>query len=199
MTSAGLRRFEPPQTDENGVTTLSYEYLDSLYICSAAWSQPPLDTNWAGGPLTLAKIKTERTTLQVNGVDSVGNSTLDEQLRERRPDIVDELVRAGADVNGANRYGYTSLMTAVVYDQDGTTMVQRLLDAGADVDVQDKSGTTALMVATRYNRKEAAALLLARGADPTIRDNQGRTAAAMTRDWDPTLNTVLEEAAKRRR
>ena len=43
--------------------------------------------------------------------------------------------------------------------------------------VRHANGATALVFATMFNRTEIVELLLAGGADPTIRDGQGLTAA----------------------
>ena len=53
------------------------------------------------------RVKVVESTLEVNGADSVGNSTLSEAVRLKQTVLVDELLRAGADVNSANRYGGT--------------------------------------------------------------------------------------------
>jgi ankyrin repeat protein len=52
-----------------------------------------------------------------------------------------------------------------------------LADRGASVDVQDQFGDTALMLACAKGLDATAALLLARGADPALRDQEGRTAS----------------------
>jgi ankyrin repeat protein len=90
-------------------------------------------------------------------------------------------------------------MTAVAYNPDDTIILRQLLDAGADINAQDKDGRTALISAAFYNRREAVSVLLARGADPSIRDNNGRNAAATVRDSAPELHRLLDDAAKRRR
>ena len=52
-----------------------------------------------------------------------------------------------------------------------------LLEGGARVDDRDVRGRTALMIAAEGGHAEIAALLLARGADPSLMDNAGRRAA----------------------
>src|SRR5262249_30994681 len=142
-------------------------------------------------------LKVERTVFDVNGADSVGNTTLSDEVSKRQADIVDELIRAGADVNAPNVAGITPLMTAVAFDAQSTALLERLLGAGADVNAQDKGGMTALRHAAHYGRKPAVPVLLAAGADARTRDNQGRTAAAITGNSDSELNRLLEAAARR--
>jgi hypothetical protein len=54
------------------------------------------------------------------------------------------------------------------------------LDRGAHIDDQDDRGRTALMIAAELNHAAAVDLLLARGADKTIKDKQGKTASDLT-------------------
>jgi len=54
--------------------------------------------------------------------------------------------------------------------------VEAALDAGADPDLRVESSLTVLMIATLLGHREAAAVLLARGADAGLRDELGRTA-----------------------
>lgn len=194
----GLRRFSEPSADEHGVTRLDMDTIEISDLCTLAWRQPAFSETWVDEPLSPAEVKTEHVSFDVNGADSVGNSTLSDEARLRHPDVVDALLRAGADVDAPNRSGGTPLMTAIAFNHEDTIIVKRMLEAGADVNAQDKRGMTALMVAARYSRKEAVALLLAHGADPSIRDNEGRNAASMTRDSDVELNRLLNEAARRR-
>jgi ankyrin repeat protein len=92
-------------------------------------------------------------------------------------------------------------MTAVAFDAESTAIMERLLDAGADIDLQNDGGETALMYAAKYGRKEALRILLARGANPAIRDNDGRTAAAVTGNSKDAaeLSRIIEDAIRRRR
>ena len=53
-------------------------------------------------------------------------------------------------------------------------------DRGAHIDDEDNRGRTALMIAAELNHQAAADLLLARGADKSLRDKQGKSAADLT-------------------
>ena len=55
-----------------------------------------------------------------------------------------------------------------------------LLDAGAHIDDRDDRGRTALMIAAEGGRADIADLLLARGADPSLKDKAGKRAADLT-------------------
>jgi len=195
----GLKRFNPPATDELGKTILLMEAIDVNELCLLAWRQPPFTEDWAKRATSIANVKIQQTSFDVHGSDSVGNTTLSEAVRTRHPDVVDELIRAGADVNAPNEAGITPLMTAVAFNVEDTIVLRRLLEAGADINAQDRGGGTALMAAANYNREEAASVLLEHGADPSIRDNLGRNAASMTNDSAAKLHRLLDDAAKRGR
>jgi Ankyrin repeats (3 copies) len=167
MTIEGVRRFEIPKDDVNGGTTLAMEFVASSDICNLAYAQPPFTEDWAEKtPLDFTRVKSERYTYDVNGADSVGNSTLNLEIHRRHTDVVEELLAAGANVNAPNNAGVTPLMTAVGFYTDNVQILQRLLDAGADINDQDKGGKTALMYAAQYRRTEAVRFLLAYGARP---------------------------------
>lgn len=67
------------------------------------------------------------------------------------------LVKAGADVNGANDAGKTPLMLAALTGR--TEVVKYLLEAGAKPDAADKAGNTPLKLAREQGAKEVVALL----------------------------------------
>jgi ankyrin repeat protein len=94
-------------------------------------------------------------------------------------DIVRLLLDKGVDVNA--RYGndLTVLMWAAGYSaeagvNDMTKVLNLLLDRGARID------DTALMIAAELDHEAAVDLLLAHGADPALRDRQGKSASDLT-------------------
>ncbi|MBZ2178049.1 MAG: ankyrin repeat domain-containing protein [Acidobacteria bacterium] len=88
---------------------------------------------------------------------------------------VERLLRGGADVKEANRYGVTALSLACT--NGNGAMVARLLEAGADANTALPGGETALMTAARTGSVEAVRALLSKGADVKARESkQGQTA-----------------------
>ena len=137
----------------------------------------------------------------------VGNETIVEALLargadERTPDdtgkppivyaaagaqieIVKRLLARNADINARFANGLTLLMWASGPDEgvpevQAMTIVSYLLDAGARIDDRDNRGRTSLMIAAEGGHAEIAGLLLARGADPSLKDRAGKRAADLT-------------------
>lgn len=102
-------------------------------------------------------------------------STLTRAVRDGDAAAVRALCARGADPDqpsGGN--GWSPLMHAVHKNQTGTAVA--LLDAGAHVDRAAPGGMTPLMMTAGYGNREMVALLLARGANPRVKDEDGATA-----------------------
>jgi uncharacterized protein len=100
-------------------------------------------------------------------------------------DIVKRLLARNIDINARYRNDLTLLMWASGPDEkaqeaEAIRVVSYLLDAGAHIDDRDDRGRTALMMAAEGGRAEIASLLLARGADPALKDKAGKRAADLT-------------------
>jgi hypothetical protein len=91
-------------------------------------------------------------------------------------DVVQQLLKRGANPNGKARYGGSALVEASFWGTDHYETVELLLDAGADINQTSSSGWTALMAAVFGNRSRTMDLLLSRGADVNLRSEDGRTA-----------------------
>jgi ankyrin repeat protein len=102
-----------------------------------------------------------------------------------RFDIVKRLLARNLDINSRYPNDLTLLMWASGPDEkvpetQAIKVVSYLLEAGAHIDDRDARGRTALMIAAEGGRAEIANLLLARGADPSLKDKTGKTAADLT-------------------
>ncbi|MFI7585963.1 ankyrin repeat domain-containing protein [Spongisporangium articulatum] len=126
-------------------------------------------------------------------------------------DVVDLLVRAGARVPDDVLAAAAGTLTTAPADE-GTrllalmmaahhqrlTVLDVLLDAGTPVDaVEPVWGRQALRLAAREGRPDAVRHLLARGADPTLRDDEGRDSLALCRQGraeyeDPSAHDEVE-------
>ena len=87
---------------------------------------------------------------------------------EGNDELLDFLLRKGADPNVQCRSGVTPLMAA-----QSVGALNALLKAGANPNVQDNEGETVLMKVRR--NQEFIEPLFKAGADPTIKDNEGQT------------------------
>jgi uncharacterized protein len=102
-----------------------------------------------------------------------------------RLDIVKRLLARNIDINARYPNDLTLLMWASGPDErvpeaQAIKVVSYLLDAGAHIDDRDVRGRTALMIAAEGSHAEIANLLLARGADPSLKDRAGKRAADLT-------------------
>jgi ankyrin repeat protein len=118
--------------------------------------------------------------------DDTGKPPVVYAAASARLNIVKQLVAAGGiDLNARYANDLTLLMWASGPDESipgaqAIEVVSYLLDAGAHADDRDARGRTALMIAAEGGHAEIADLLLARGADPTLKDKAGKRAADLT-------------------
>ncbi len=104
--------------------------------------------------------------------DLGGRAALSWAAGEGRLEIVREL--ASAQLDRRDDDGRTPCFHAVLGNH--RDVVVFLLDAGADVNAADRFRDTPLMLACTKGYGGLAALLLERGADPSLKDQEGRTA-----------------------
>ncbi len=86
-------------------------------------------------------------------------------------DLCRRLIALGADVN---KPGWTALHYAATNGH--LTTMELLLDEHAYIDATSPNGTTPLMMAAHYGTASAVELLLAAGADPTLKNERGLSA-----------------------
>jgi ankyrin repeat protein len=91
--------------------------------------------------------------------------------------MVDLLLRAGANPKGANEYGATALYAAA--GNADPAIAEKLLAAGADANAALVSGETPLMVAARRGILPTVRALLAGKADPNAQEGKGGQTALM--------------------
>jgi len=119
-----------------------------------------------------------------------------------------DCIMHGAAVNTFDRHGYAALHHAVKGKKSMTAMVELLLASGADINGRARQDYTAhpheftpLINAVKNGRSAAVALLLAKGADPTIADQDGSTPLHyLALGWKPekmekTIDLLLEAGA----
>lgn len=87
-------------------------------------------------------------------------------------DVAQRLIARGAAVN---KTGWTPLHYAATGGH--VALISLLLEHSAYIDAESPNRSTPLMMAARYGSEDAVRLLLDEGADPTLRNEQGMTAA----------------------
>lgn len=89
-------------------------------------------------------------------------------MKLRLPEVVQKLLLLKADVDRADKYGRTPLITSIMKGDEH--IVEMLLLAGADVEVSDADFKTPLIKASELNRRGIVEKLLAHGAVTHKRD-----------------------------
>ncbi|MCF3139710.1 ankyrin repeat domain-containing protein [Paenarthrobacter sp. AR 02] len=115
----------------------------------------------------------------VNAKDGIQDSAFLYAGAEGFNEVLQLTLAAGADVRSINRYGGTALIPASEHGH--TETVRILIAAGVPVDHVNNLGWTAMQEAILLNnggpnQQDVVRQLLEAGANPDIRDPQGRTA-----------------------
>jgi len=133
----------------------------------------------------------------VNKIDKVDddakcNAILYAAMDNPNPDVIDVLVKGGADAKSADAFGESALMLACFYNNN-PEVAKRLILHGADVNKgREDTGDTPLMYAVQNENRaaEMTRILLESGADPAIINNYNETALSIATDIQ------AEDAAK---
>ena len=82
--------------------------------------------------------------LKLLGYEHLGNELrYTRRLLNTNPAVITALLKAGADVNVIDNYGFMPLHYAAMYDGPTAHAMEAMLDAGADPAAKDKSGNSA--------------------------------------------------------
>ncbi len=109
--------------------------------------------------------------INVNALNAVGESSLMLAALKGQLDMVDKLVKKGADVN---KTSWTPLHYAA--SNGHTDVIRLLLENHAYIDAESPNGSTPLMMASQYGNPQSVKLLLDEGADPLLKNQMGLTA-----------------------
>ncbi len=115
--------------------------------------------------------------VNVNTPTSDGTTALHWAAHNGDAELVDRLLRAGADAKAKNQFGATPMSEAAFLGN--VAIIEKLLKAGADPDSPSADGQTALMLVARTDNVAAAKLLLQHGAHVDAREKQKEQTALM--------------------
>ncbi len=99
----------------------------------------------------------------MNAAEADGTTPLHWAVYQNDADLVDRLIKAGANVNAMNEYGSAPLAEAAA--TGNATIIEKLLKAGADPESPNADGQTALMIISRTSNLPAANALLKKKAN----------------------------------
>ena len=113
---------------------------------ATATAQSPADLVDATKRQDLAAVRTLLTRkVDVNGQAADGSTALHWAVQRNNPQLVDALVRAGANAKASTRYNVPPLYFAAL--NGNTAIMERLIAAGADPNATAYEGQTMLMTA----------------------------------------------------
>jgi ankyrin repeat protein len=129
-----------------------------------------------GGSFGVADALLKAPALDVNALNEAGESALMMAALKGQQDWSQRLLERGATVN---KSGWSPLHYAATGPEPA--VVKLLLDRGATIDAPSPNHSTPLMMAAQYGNEANVDVLLARGADARLRNDQGLTAADFAR------------------
>ena len=159
--------------------------------------QPPLIFALQQGSLKAFEALLQAKNVKVEQRNAKDESPLMIAAIQGNLDVAKALIARDADVN---KTGWAPLHYAASNTTDtAVPMIQLLLENHAYIDAASPNGTTPLMMAVRYGTDDAAKLLMAEGADPTIKNQMGLTAVefAAQADRKDMAQVVLDAIRKR--
>ncbi|XP_050593932.1 putative ankyrin repeat protein RF_0381 [Bombus affinis] len=99
----------------------------------------------------------------------------------RNPEILQILLKKGADPGKVDIRGWTCLQYAIVAERSKNVIF--LLDYGVSINQKDVQGRTPLMISVYSSNVDILSILLDHGADVNIRDNMGFIALQIAILW----------------
>jgi ankyrin repeat protein len=132
--------------------------------------------------------------IDVNAPEPDGTTALHWAANRDDAELVDLLIRAGANAKAANRYGVTPLWLAAM--SGNAASIEMLLKAGADANTASAEGETVLMTAARTGKLDAVNVLLRYGADVNVKEGWHQQTALMwaAAEGHPAVIRSLVEA-----
>ena len=109
-----------------------------------------------------------------------GESLLHVAIKREDFEKAKSLISEGVDVNMKDNAGWTPLHEACMrYGSQTKDILELLISHGADINAKSITGSTPLHEAVVYLSQDCIQYLLENGADPTIENNDGKTAHSL--------------------
>src|SRR5437870_3083799 len=103
--------------------------------------------------------------INVNTPEADGTTALHWAMHRNDMDLVDRLIRAGANVKAKNDFGATPMSEAALLGN--AALLEKRLKAGADVESPNADGQTDMMAVARTGNVQAANVLMSHRANVT--------------------------------
>ncbi len=118
----------------------------------------------------------------INSKHSDGDTPLLKAFNHTNWNTAEGLLKLGANPNIKDSRGDAPLHIVVNAKHRNLPIMEKLLDYGADPDIQNRDGYTPLMLTVEKGRLRMAQLLLAHGADSTLKNAELETFLDLARD-----------------
>ena len=150
-------------------------WVVAISIAAAAATTTLLDAAESGDRATALRLLADRADPNALGPD--GTTAIMWAAHHDHLDLVQALIKAGANVKLKNQFGTSALTEAAIIGS--APIIDALLKAGADPNTRNPEGETPLMAVARGGHVEAARRLLDAGADVNAREAWGGQSALM--------------------
>ena len=150
MTS--IKKKSPQKESENVESTNSIKLPDSIDTKTSVEKQPS----------------------QKMRLNKYGESPLHVAVKRGDIEKVRNLLSEGADANSKDHAGWRPIHESMREGEDALRIIRLLVDHGADINAQSDSGNTALHDAAAYMSREIIEYLVKSGADPTVKNLDGK-------------------------
>ncbi|HEX9983486.1 MAG TPA: ankyrin repeat domain-containing protein [Thermoanaerobaculia bacterium] len=122
---------------------------------------------------------------ELDNVDTDGYSALFIALNQGKGSVAERLIDAGADLTKKTPTGNTALVTAA-YGRDLQCLRLVLEKSKPDLNATDSDGWTPLTIASYNGDSQIVMDLLRHGADPALKDKEGKTAVQRAQENEST-------------
>lgn len=118
--------------------------------------------------------------MDVNARDSAGTPMISMATRHERKEMIDWLVKNGADINVVSEdRGYSPIMDAVW--KSNYDIAKYFVNKGAHLDTVSRDGQPVLVLAVGTGNEKICELLVSNGANPSMKDDMGMSALEYAR------------------